>query len=118
MLHLRTDDRRGRGLTFRSRKLLDLAHTMPCQAKFPHQCWARFSGSEPAHSDSQMFGRGFSHKSGDMFFAALCHNAHVELDTFDREAKQAEWLRAYIATQEHLWIEGLIQVNPKRTVAA
>jgi hypothetical protein len=104
-------------MTFRSRKLLDLAHTMPCKAKFTHHCGAPWTGAEPAHSDQQIFGRGFSHKSHDCFFASMCHTAHVALDTFDREAKQAEWLRAYIATQEHLWQEGLICVNPKRVVA-
>lgn len=104
-------------MTFRSRRLLDLAHSMPCMAKFEHACTG-WQGCEPAHSDSLMFGRGNSHKSSDWAFAAMCHTAHMALDTFDREAKQAEWLRAFISTQEHLWTEGLIIVNPKRKVVA
>ena len=101
-------------MTFRSRKLLNLAHGMPCMAKFKHQC-SQYQGVEPMHSDSQLFGRGHGHKSHDWAFAAGCHNAHMELSTFDREAKQAEWLRAYIGTQQHLWGEGLISVNPKKS---
>jgi hypothetical protein len=103
-------------MTYRNRRLLDLAHDMPCMAKFPHACTMYF-GVEPAHSDSQLFGRGHGHKSHDFAFAAMCHAAHVALDEFDREAKQAEWLRAYIGTQNHLWSEGLIMVNPKRVAA-
>lgn len=104
-------------MTFRSRKLLDLAHGMPCMAKFPHTC-SEYAGVEPAHSDSQLFGRGHGHKSHDFAYAAMCHTAHVALDTFDRDAKQAEWLRAYIGTCEHLWSENLIIVNPKRKIPA
>lgn len=97
-------------MTFRSRKLLDLAHGMPCLAKFPHACTAHL-GVEPMHSDSQLFGRGHGHKSADWAFAAGCHQAHVDLDTFDRETKHAEWLRAYIATTDYLWTNELIAVK-------
>ena len=103
-------------MTYRNRRLLDLAHSMPCMAHFDHQCTA-WHGCEPAHSDSQLFGRGHGHKSHDWAFASLCHNAHVELSTFDREAKQAEWLRAYIGTQSHLYENELVIVNPKKKIA-
>ena len=80
---------------------------MPCQAQFDHQC----SGpSEPAHSDSLMFGRGHGHKSPDWAFAAVCHQAHLDFDLLPRHVKEAEWLRAYIATCNYLWVEGKVRV--------
>lgn len=97
-------------MTFRSRSLLDLSHDMPCQATFPHEC-NDSQGCEPAHSDQQMWGRGFSHKSHDFAFASMCHTAHMMLDTFDRETKQAEWLRAYIKTWLYIWENGLVTIN-------
>lgn len=89
-------------MTYRNRKLLDLAHDMPCMAGFDHQCYG-YLGCDPAHSDSHIFGRGCGHKSHDFAFAAMCNNAHKMLDTFDRDTKFFEWLRAYSKTQEYLW---------------
>lgn len=100
-------------MTYRNRKLLDLAHSMPCMARFLHACTA-WHGCEPAHSDSQLFGRGHGHKSADWAFAAMCHNAHQDLDRFDRGIKQAEWLAAFVRTQNYLWSEGLITLKQKR----
>jgi hypothetical protein len=96
-------------VTVRNRKLLDLAHEAPCFAKFKHKCEG-WQGCEPAHSDSQTFGRGHGHKSNDWAFAALCHTAHMMLDTFDREQKQAEWMLAFVDTQTWLWTEKRIKV--------
>ena len=99
--------------TYRNRKLLDISHSMPCMATFDHHCVA-YQGVEPAHSDSQIFGRGHGHKSNDWAFAAMCHNAHLDLDKFnDRDLKFFEWLRAYSATQKYLWENELIQVKKK-----
>jgi len=95
---------------YRNRKLLDLAHDMPCMADFNHRCFA-YLGCDPAHSDSQIFGRGFSHKSHDFAFAAMCNDAHRMLDTFERDVKFMEWLRAYVKTQEYLWINKLVKIN-------
>lgn len=96
-------------MTYRSRKLLNLAHDCPCMAQFEHQC-SEYQGVEPAHSDQLVFGRGHGHKSHDFAFAAMCHTAHMMLDTFEREVKQGEWLRAYVKTQEWLWSNELIKV--------
>ena len=93
--------------TYRNRKLLNLAHNMPCMATFEHECFG-YLGCDPAHSDSKIFGRGFGHKSNDWAFAAMCNNSHKMLDTFDRELKFYEFLRAYSATQKYLWENGLI----------
>lgn len=96
---------------YRNRRLLDLAHEMPCQAAFHHLC----SGSSvPCHSNQQAFGRGHSYKSHDWAFAACCGDAHDYIDGrkggWDKETKHAEWLRAYVKTQEWLWNEGKVRV--------
>lgn len=90
-------------MTFRSRKLLNLAHTDTfCRADFEHVCTG-WQGCEPAHSDSQLFGRGAGHKTADCFVAHLCHNAHVALSAMEREEKFYAWLRAYAKTIEYLF---------------
>lgn len=104
-------------MTYRNRSLLDLAHSAPCCAEFKHEC-SEYQGVEPAHSDAQIWGRGHSHKSHDFAFAACCHTAHMMLDTFEREIKQAEWLRAHVKTMGWLWSNGYLQVNKKGRMAA
>ena len=96
-------------MTYRNRSLLNLAHDCPCMATFQHPC-SEYQGVEPAHSDQQIFGRGHGHKSHDFAFAAMCHTAHMMLDTFEREQKQTEWLIAYVKTQEYLWTNEMIAV--------
>lgn len=96
-------------MTYRNRRLLNLAHECPCTAKFPHDC-SEYQGVEPAHADSQMFGRGHGHKSNDWAFAAMCHTAHMMLDTFEREQKQTEWTIGFVATQNWLWGNEMVRV--------
>ena len=101
-------------MTYRNRKLLDIAHGMPCMAKFPHKC-TQHLGCEPAHSDMQIFGRGHGHKAPDWAFAAMCHNAHQEIDpklapAFDRDQRHTEWMRAYVATMNWLFENELLEV--------
>jgi hypothetical protein len=87
---------------YRNRKLLDLAHSLPCA-----NC-GMGQASEPAHSNSQRHGKAISRKADDMFFAALCHTCHGWLDqgsgkdptgvwSDDRADKQAMW-RAALST--------------------
>jgi hypothetical protein len=96
-------------MTFRSRTLLNLAHDCPCLAAFAHDC-SEYQGVEPAHSDQQIWGRGHGHKSHDFAFAAMCHTAHMMLDTFERDVKQTEWLRAHVRTMEWLWTNRKLKV--------
>lgn len=96
-------------MTYRNRKLLDLAHTMPCTAAFAHTC-AGYLGCDPAHSDSSIWGRGMGHKSHDFAFAAMCHPAHKELARMKRSNKGAEWTLAHVQTMRFLWENGLIGV--------
>jgi len=82
---------------------------MPCMAQFTHPCTG-WQGCEPAHSDWQLFGRGIGHKTPDWAFAAVCHMAHQAFDRMSREDKRMEWLRAYVATQNHIWENELVKV--------
>lgn len=99
---------------YHNRKLLDLAHSMRCQATFSHVC-NDADGCHPAHANWLTWGKGVGRKAPDWAFAAVCGNAHRELDgkinpTMDKEQRQAEWLRAFIATQDVLWDKGLVKV--------
>ena len=97
-------------MTFRSRPLLNMIHECPCMAQFKHNC-SEYQGVEPAHSDAQIFGRGHGHKSHDFAVAGVCHTAHLMLDTFEREIKQTEWMRAYVRTWAWLWEHKFIEIN-------
>ena len=95
-------------MTFRSRKLLDLAHklnTCPlCGQYIPH-------GLEPAHSDSQKHGKGMGHKAADHFHAAICHDCHETLPRMPRAERELTWQRAYEATMTTYWERGWLQVQ-------
>jgi hypothetical protein len=92
---------------YRNRKLLDLAHQLPCQ------CCGRGEASEPAHSNFHQHGKGMSIKAHDVFFAALCHDCHRELDqgksmTFDKRFDM--WQRAHDKTLLEIFRRGLVRV--------
>ena len=101
-------------MTFRSRKLLNLAHDFPCQAEFPHDC-NDLNGCDPAHADWSEFGRGIGHKAADCFFAAMCPNAHKMISAqinppFTRDERKHHWMRAFIRTIEYMWDNGKVRV--------
>lgn len=98
-------------MAYKNRRLLDLAHEMPCMARFPHRC----QGSVvPCHANGLEWGRGHGHRSDDIFFAACCQAAHDFIDGraggWTKEEKRSEWLRAYIETQRFIWTEGKVKV--------
>ena len=92
---------------FRSRALLDLAHHLPCQ-------WCgKGMASEPAHSNQSKHGKGMSLKSHDVFFAALCHECHAEIDQGSRLSKQERlelWQAAFERTLLEIWRRGWLRV--------
>lgn len=69
-------------MTYRNRKLLDLAHRVhECQVQIPGVCEGYSAhGCEPAHSNQQRHGKGMGLKAADNFHAAACHSCHAELD--------------------------------------
>ena len=97
---------------YRNRKLLDAIHEAPCFASFPHSCGGQ---TVPCHSNQQIFGRGVAYKSPDWAVAGCCREAHDFLDGrrggWDKETKHAEWLRAFVKTQNWLWEMGRVNVK-------
>jgi hypothetical protein len=101
-------------MTYRNRRLLDLAHDCPCMVDEPHAC-NDFNGCVPAHADWSIFGRGHGHKAHDFAFAAACPPAHALItakvnDDMERERKRMIWLRAHVRTMEWLWENGKLKV--------
>lgn len=99
---------------YENRKLLDLAHGMPCFATFPHAC-NEAQGCHPAHANWSQFGKGVGTKAHDWAFASMCGNAHRMIDgeinaTMDRDTRFSEWLNAFISTQDWLWREKKVRV--------
>jgi hypothetical protein len=89
----------------KARRLLDLAHTMPCFATFPHECNERY-GCHPAHANWQRWGKGVGVKVSDWAFAAVCGNAHRELDgtvrdPMPKEHREHYWFTAFVSTQDY-----------------
>lgn len=103
-------------MTFRYRKLLDLARDKPCM-----NCNRQDETVVAAHSNLKAHGRGYAHKSHDAFHAWLCVACHAWLDSgstrdptdrYDctREDKELMFRLAMDRTWLHLWTYGLIQV--------
>lgn len=93
---------------YRNRKLLDLAHKLSCQ------CCGKHGGSEPAHSNQSCHGKGMSIKAHDVFFAALCHDCHRELDqgkSMTFEEKCDMWQRAHDKTLLEIFRLGWVVVK-------
>ena len=98
-------------MTYRNRKLLDLAHEAPCFLQLGADgCGA--DKSVPCHSDSMRHGRGVGHKSGDEFAVPGCPACHAIFTRKDlgREEYLVRWLAAHERYQTWLWESGKIKV--------
>jgi hypothetical protein len=100
-------------MTYRNRRLLDLAHRVTeCQVQLPGVCEGHSShGCEPAHSNQQRHGKGMGHKAADYMHAAACHSCHSELDQGRRftKAEKVEmfmdaWHRTMALYFENGWL--------------
>lgn len=104
-------DLRHREPRYRNGKLLYVVREISCTADWPHDCLHQ---SEAAHSNWSRHGKGKSIKAHDCFVAALCRNAHMELDqgsTFGREDRERIWQRCHERTFLQLWQKELIRVG-------
>lgn len=67
------------------------------------------------HSNALQFDRGAYFKAPDWAVAAGCQEAHDLIDGrkpgFDLETKRAEWMLAFIGTQNWLFENGKLVVN-------
>lgn len=102
-------------MTYRNRKLLDLAHSVcECQLQIPGVCIGHSAhGCEPAHGPKLMLGGGMGCKSADVF-AAACHACHVAIDQgkeLSKEDRQWYWLRGAARTWAKLMESGLLCVT-------
>lgn len=95
-------------MTFRSRKLLDLAHRVhECQIQIPGVCEGYSAhGCEPAHSNQQIHGKGMGHKADDCYHAAACHSCHAQLDqgTILSKEERRQYMNAGIVKTLGLYI--------------
>lgn len=101
-------------MTFRSRKLLDLAHRVTeCQLRLPGVCEGQSNlGCEPAHSNQLRHGKGMSNKAADYMHVAACHTCHAEFDQGKRLSKSEKlvyfgdgWERTIALYFENGWLE-------------
>lgn len=104
-------------MTYRSRKLLDLAHSMhDCTLQIPGVCSGYSAeGCEPAHGPKSMLNGGMGCKSADVF-AAACHSCHAEIDqgkALSKDDRQWYWLRGAARTWAKLMEAGRIVVAPE-----
>jgi hypothetical protein len=79
----------------RSKKLMELYRTLPCQ-----RCFSDDGTVSGAHSNQYIHGKSRGIKASDEFCASLCHDCHFWLDfgQASRELKQAAWRMAHEAT--------------------
>jgi hypothetical protein len=96
-------------LSYRNRKLLDLARGQACV-----MCGARDDTIVAAHSNLGEHGKGMGLKADDCMSAWLCMSCHSEYDQghkMNRVEKRDFILTAICKTYQELWIKGLIGVN-------
>ncbi len=95
-------------MTFRSRKLLDLANGAPCMA-----CGAEDGTIVAAHANWSDFGKGMSHKASDAAVAFLCYRCHSELDQgalMSKTERRAVWMEAAVKTWVWLMETGRVRL--------
>ena len=83
-------------MTFRSRKLLDIAHDAPCMLLLlANGCGA--NASVPCHSDALRHGRGVGHKSHDCYAVPGCPACHAVFTRkhLGRDGYEAAWIAAF-----------------------
>lgn len=97
-----------RGMTFRSRKLLDIAHDAPCMLKLV-PC---FGDVVACHSDSLADGRGVGHKSHDCLCVPGCMACHAvfERKNLGRSQYEVVHMQALKKYLVWLWTEGRVKV--------
>lgn len=98
-------------MTYRNRKLLDLAHEAPCFLRLaPYGCGA--DKSVPCHSDMLRHSRGVGHKSDDCLAVPGCPACH-ELFTrknLGREGYDEVWQTAFERYTVWIWENSKVKV--------
>ena len=103
-------------MTYRNRKLLDLAHRVnECQLQLDGICEGYSpDGCEPAHSNWLIHGKGGSTKADDVYHCAACHSCHFQLDQgtiFNKAEKLEYWRRGFERTMLLYFANGWLSVK-------
>src|SRR5258706_6738858 len=99
-------------MTFRSRKLLDLAHDAPCFLLLETVDCGK-DKSVPCHSDLLRHGRGVGHKSHDCLAVPGCPACHAVFTRkrYGRMGYEAIWADSFERYMIWLWESGRIVVK-------
>ena len=96
-------------MTYRNRKLLDLAEGQRCV-----MCGADDNTVVAAHSNLGEHGKGMGLKAHDGMHAWLCYSCHAEYDQgnkMNRVERRDYILTAICKTYQEMWIKGMIGVT-------
>jgi hypothetical protein len=99
------------GMTYRNRKLLDVAHQAPCMLRLGVPGCGT-NPSVPCHSDALRHGRGAGHKSSDALAVAGCPACHAAFTraNLGRDGYEWAWMQAMERYTEWLWQSGKVRV--------
>lgn len=98
-------------MTFRSRKLLDLAHEAPCCLRLGTAECGNYP-SVPCHSDMLEHGRGVGHKSDDSLAVPGCPACHALFTrgNLGRDGYQQIHARAMVRYVQWMWANGKVRL--------
>lgn len=93
----------------RSKSLTALAQHVPCMFTFAHKC---LGDTMPCHANWLRWNKGVGLKAPDWAWASGCLTAHNAIDdkldkTLSMDAREAEWMNAYIGTWNYIWANRL-----------
>ena len=93
-------------MTYRNKKLLELARQIPCTL-----CGKEDGTIVAAHSNQQKDDKGTGIKSADYRIASLCYGCHMELDqgrSYTKSQRLELWEQAHRKTIGELFERGFI----------
>lgn len=99
-------------MTYRNRKLLNVAHDAPCMLRLGANGCGN-NASVPCHSDALEHGRGVGHKSHDCLAVPGCPACHAAFTraALGRDGYQDAWMSAITRYWVWLWTEGRVVVK-------
>jgi hypothetical protein len=95
-------------MMYRSKKLLEILRTLPCQL-----CGLEDGTIVAAHSNQQRDGKGTGIKAHDFRTAALCYKCHMELDqgsTYLKSKRMELWEEAHRKTIGELFLRKILKL--------
>lgn len=97
---------------FKSKSLTGLAKYVPCMFVFPHNCSEH---TMACHANTLKWNKAVGKKAPDWAWASGCLEAHNAIDdklnkTLSMEAREAEWMMAYVSTWNYIYENRLVKV--------